>query len=454
MGAEQSVPTVSATPLGEFPLNALASTSLALGAVLLLAALRVPLAFSLGIVGAAGIALIKGTNTFLYVVGSAPFEVLNNYSLSVLPMFVFMGALAVRTGLAADLVQFSNGLLGHRRGGLAMASVIACAGFGAVSGSNLATLSTMSKITVPEMLRHGYHPKLAVGTLASASTLDILIPPSVPMVIYATMTESSIGRMLAGGIVPGAILSLLFIFAIRIWLQVNPTIAPKATDPLPLQQRLKLVSRIWGVTAVFTLMMFGLYAGYFSPTEAAAVGAFGILVIGLIERRIAWADFVASMREAVHVSAIIFLILIGIEIFHFLMDSVGLQQELTAALKGTNLPPSVIMVIIVVGLILLGCVMDATSILFITTPLLYPIVIALGYDGIWFGVIMIMLIQLGLIHPPFGLNVYIMATLIKGVKLSEAFWGCVPFVIADILMIAACFVAPQIILWLPNLMFN
>jgi C4-dicarboxylate transporter DctM subunit len=435
-------------------MNALTASAIAFAAVLFLSALRVPLAFALGIVGAGGVALLRGTNTLLYVVGTAPFEVLNNYSLSVLPMFVLMGALAVRTGLAADLVRFANGCLGHRQGGLAMASVIACAGFGAVSGSNLATLSTMSKITVPEMLRHGYHPKLAAGTLASASTLDILIPPSIPMVIYATMTESSIGRMLAGGIVPGVILTLLFIIAIRIWVSLNPFIAPAATSPLPFAQRLKLVRGVWGVSAVFILMMAGMYAGFFSPTEAAAVGAFGILVVGLIEGRMTWPDLVSSVRETVHISAIIFLILVGIEMFHFLMDSVGLQRELTAALNGTKLPAWVIMTMIIVGLILLGCVMDATSILFITTPLLYPVVIALGYDGIWFGVIMIMLIQLGLIHPPFGLNVFIMASLLKEVKIGEAFWGCVPFVIADILMIGACLAAPQIILWLPNAMFN
>jgi len=435
-------------------MNALTFSALALAAVLLLAALRVPLAFSLGIVGAGGIALIKGTNTLLYVVGSAPFEVLNNYSLSVLPMFVLMGALAVRTGLAADLVQFANGFIGHRPGGLAMAGVIACAGFGAVSGSNLATLSTMSKITVPEMLRRGYSPRLAAGTLASASTLDILIPPSIPMVIYATMTESSIGRMLAGGIVPGIILTVIFIIAIRIWVHYNPSIAPISLEPEPFAARIKLLRGIWGVIAVFTVMMVGMYAGYFSPTEAAGVGAFGILVVGCIDRRMSWPEFVASVREAVHVSAIIFLILIGIEMFHFLMDSFGLERELSATLKQTDLPPWAIMSVIIVGLILLGCVMDATSILFITTPLLYPIVIALGYDGIWFGVIMVMLIQLGLIHPPFGLNVFIMSTLIKDVKVSDAFWGCVPFVIADILLIAACLALPQIILWLPNQMFQ
>ena len=435
-------------------MNAFLLSALAFAAVLILAALRMPLAFAMGVVGAAGVALIKGPNTFLYIIGNAPFETLNNYALSVLPMFILMGALAVRTGLAKDLVQFANGFVGHFRGGLAMAGVIACAGFGAVSGSNLATLSTMSKITVPEMLRRGYSPRLAAGTLASASTLDILIPPSIPMVIYATMTETSIGRMLAGGIIPGVILTVMFVVAIRIWVWINPSIAPEAIKPLSWRDRLTLLRGVWGVSIVFVVMMAGMYVGYFSPTEAAGVGAFGILVVGLIERRLTWADFVSSVRETVHLSAIIFLILIGIGLFQFLMDSVGMQRALQEVLAQTNLPAWGIMTIIVIGLILLGCVMDATTILFVTTPLLFPTVIALGYDGIWFGVIMVMLIQLGLIHPPFGLNVFIMAALIKEVKVGEAFWGCVPFVIADVLMIAACLAFPQIILWLPNQMFN
>jgi C4-dicarboxylate transporter DctM subunit len=424
------------------------------GAVLLLVALRLPLAFALGLVGAVGVGLLKGPNAVLYVVGTAPFEVLNNYALSVLPMFILMGALAVRTGLARDLVTGANAFFGHYRGGLAMAAVVACGCFGAVSGSNLATLSTMSKITVPEMLRRGYMPGLAAGVLASASTLDILIPPSIQMVIYATMTETSVGRIMTGGIVPGVVLSSLFIVAIRLWVWYNPRIAPPPTPRLTFRARLPLVKGISGVATVFLGMMGGMFAGWFSPTEAAAVGAAGVLIIGLFQRRMTLANFIASVREAVHLSAIIYLILIGIEMFHFLMDSVGLQREVTRMLSASTLPPGGIMAAIVVGLILLGCVMDANSILFITTPFLYPVVVGLGYDGVWFGVVMVMLIQLGLIHPPFGLNVFILSAMIKGVSVSAAFWGCVPFVIADILIIGAALIFPILILWLPDLVFN
>jgi tripartite ATP-independent transporter DctM subunit len=435
-------------------MGTLSVTLLAFGALLVLVALRAPLALAMGIVGGAGVALLKGQTTFFYVIGNAPFDVLSNYSLSVLPMFILMGAFAVRTGLAADLVSFANGFVGHLRGGLAMAGVFACAIFGAVSGSNLATLSTMSKITVPEMMRRGYSPKLAAGTLASASTLDILIPPSIPMVIYATMTETSVGRLLVAGIVPGIILTVMFLAAIRIWLYLDPQIAPNVIAPMPFKERLRALRGIWGVLAVFTVMMVGMYLGYFSPTEAAAVGAFGILVVGMLERRLSLSDFIASVRESVHLSAVIFIILVGVGLFQFFMDSVGLKRAVEELLANSHLPAWGVMSMIVLGLVFLGCVMDATSILFITTPLLFPIVISLGYDSVWFGVIMVMLIQLGLIHPPFGLNVFIMSALIKEVKVSEAFWGCVPFVIANVILIVACLVFPQIILWLPQKMFN
>ncbi|MBY3557348.1 TRAP transporter large permease [Rhizobium laguerreae] len=435
-------------------MNALALSTISFGAVLLLLALRLPLAFALGIVGAMGVGLLRGFNTFAYVVGTAPFEVLNSYPLSVLPMFILVGALAVRTELSTDLVSGSNALFGHYRGGLAIGTVVACAGFGAVSGSNLATLSTMSKITVPEMLRRKYSPALAAGVLASASTLDILIPPSIQMVVYATMTETSVGRIMAGGIIPALILSLFFVIAIRVWIWHDPRIAPPPGERQAFSDRLRQLRGIWGIAAVFMLMLGGMFAGWFSPTEAGAVGAAGVIVVGLFRGRMAFADFVASVREAVHLSTVLYLILIGIEMFHFLIDSVGLQREVSLLLESTTLPPAFIMAVIIIGLILLGCVMDATSILFITTPILYPAVVGLGYDGIWFGVVMVMLIQLGLIHPPLGLNVFILSGMIKQISVSTAFRGCIPFVIADIVIILAAFIFPNMILWLPNLLFD
>ncbi len=434
-------------------------SSLALGgigfaAVLLLAACRVPLALAMGVVGAIGAGYVKGWQGFMYFVGNAPLQVLNNYSLSVLPLFIMMGSLAVQSRLAADLVRAANGFLGHYRGGLAMGSVVSCSLFGAISGSNLATLSTMGGITIPEMLKRGYSPKLAAAAIAAASTLDILIPPSIAMVVYAMMTESSIGRMMAGGIVPGIILTLMFIITIQLWVNYRPDIAPPAGEPMPWRERIRLSSSIGGVAFVFLLMMGGMYAGVFSPTEAAGVGAAGTLAVGIVQRRISWNGFLIAVREAVHLSAIIYLILIGISLFHLFIDAAGLEQEVKHYLETLRWPPAVVMGGILIVLILLGCVMDSMAILFITTPVLFPVVIGLGFDPIWFGVVMVMVIQLGLIHPPFGLNVFILASMNREIKVVEAFWGCVPFVVADILMIILVCIFPQIILWLPNLMFE
>lgn len=434
-------------------MSALYICAFAFCAVVVLAAIRVPLAFAMGVVGAVGVGLTKDMNTLVYVVGSAPFDVLNNYNLSVLPLFIVLGALAVHSGLAGDLVRVANGFMGHQPGGLAMAGVASCAGFGAVCGSDMATLSTMSKITIPEMLRRGYSPRLAGGALAAGGTLGILIPPSVPMVIYGSMTETSIGRLFAGGIVPGIILTILFVITIWGWAVLRPEIAPRG-EKLPWGSRLILIKDIAGVLSVFILMLGGMYIGFFSPTEGAAVGASGVLIVGLLQRRLSWDGFKTSVRESVHLSTIIYLVLIGIEIFHFLMDSLGLQREMTRFFSELHMHPWSVMAIILVGLILLGCVMDSMSVLFITTPFLVPVIVGLGFDPVWFGVVMVMVIQLGLIHPPFGLNVFVLSTMIKEISVTEAFWGCVPFVVANTIIIVLVCVYPGIILWLPNMMFK
>ena len=421
--------------------------------VLALAASRIPIAFALGLAGAIGTGLLKGWGTFIYVSGTAPFEILNNFSLSVLPLFILMGAFAVHSGLASDLVRAANALLGHHPGGLAMAGVVSCAGFGAICGSDMATLSTMTKVSMPEMLKRTYSPRLAGGALAAGATLGILIPPSVPMVIYATMTESSIGRMFAGGIVVGIILTVLFVIAVRIWTLIEPGIAPKEAR-IPWAERLPLLLNVWGVAVVFLVMMSGIYLGFFSPTEAAAVGAAGVLGVGVIQRRISWQGFVEAVGDAVHLSAIIYLILIGIEMFHFYMDSVGLQREVGNLLANSNLPPAAIMAIILITLMVLGCVMDAIAILFITTPFLFPIIVGLGFDPIWFGVTMVMVVQLGLITPPFGLNVFILSAMIPEATIAELFRGAVPFIVANVIVIGAVLAFPDLILWLPNMLFK
>jgi C4-dicarboxylate transporter DctM subunit len=426
-------------------------SALGLGAVLTLSALRMPIALALGLVGAAGTGWLKGWNTFEYVAGTTAFRTLDNYSLSVIPLFILMGAFAVNSGLSNTLVQAANAFIGHRRGGLAMASVAACAGFGAITHSDMATLTTMTRVTVPEMLRLGYNRKLAAGALAAGATLAVLVPPSVPLIIYSYMTQTSLNKLYSAAIIPAFILLGLHLATISLWVKVSPSIAPTA-DRASWHERTVFTYRISGLVGVLVLIMAGIYFGLFSPTEGGAVGATGTLLLGIVTGQLNWFRFVRSVREAIHFSAVIFLLTIGIEMFHFFMDSAGLPKFIANYIIGLNMSPTLVMAAIVVTLMLLGTVIEAIAILFIATPFLYPIIVGLGFDPVWFGIMMMMIIELGLIIPPLGLNVYLLSSMVEEITIGEAFKGCAPFVVADIIMISITFIFPEIVLWLPSIM--
>jgi len=432
-------------------MSPIALSALGLGAVLALSALRMPIALALGLVGAIGTGLLKGWGTFAYVVGTAPFQSLDNYALSVIPLFILMGAFAVNSGLADTLVQATNSFIGHRRGGLAMASVAACAGFGAITHSDMATLTTMTRVTVPEMLRLGYSRKLAAGALAGGATLAVLVPPSVPLIIYSYMTQTSLNKLYTAAIIPALSLLGLHLLAIAIWVRFSPSIAP-ISKRASWGDRLMFAYRISGLGVVILAIMAGIYFGIFSPTEGGAVGAAGTLALGVLSRQLDWAGIVRSIREAVHFSAIIFLLMIGIQFFHFFLDSAGLPKFIAAYIRGLDMSPHLVMAAIILVLMLLGTVIESIAILFIATPFLYPIIIELGFDPIWFGILMMMIIELGLIIPPLGLNVFLLSSMVKEITLEEAFRGCVPFVLANIVMIFAVFAFPAIALWLPQSM--
>ena len=432
-------------------MSPLALSALGLGAVLLLSALRMPIALALGLVGAIGTGWLKGWNTFAYIVGTSPFRTLDNYALSVIPLFILMGSLAVNSGLSNTLVRAANAFLGHRRGGLAMASVAACAGFGAITHSDMATLTTMTRVTVPEMLSLGYSRKLAAGALAAGASLAVLVPPSIPLIIYSYMTQTSLNKLYSAAIIPALSLLGLHLLAITLWVRWSPSIAP-VSQRASARERLLFSSKISGLVTLVVSIMLGIYFGIFSPTEGGAVGAAGMLLIGVVTRRLGWTEFVRSVRETVHFSAIIFLLTIGIEMFHFFMDSAGLPKFIANYIFSLNASPSLVMAAIVITLMLLGTVIEAIAILFIATPFLYPIILGLGFDPVWFGIIMMMIIELGLIIPPLGLNVFLLSAMIKEITIGEAFTGCAPFIIADVILIALTFWFPAIALWLPQTM--
>ncbi len=425
-------------------------------ALLVMVALRAPLGLALLIAGFGGLWMLHGLDTAIYVVSTAPVTALSSYTLSVLPLFILMGALSVRAGLAESLYRSAYGFVGHRPGGLAMASIAACGGFGAICGSSLATVTTMGRIAVPEMLRYGYDKRLATGAVAAGGTLGILIPPSLPMIIYATVTETSVGRLFAAGMIPGVIATLFYIAATAAWARAEPGIGP-AGERLAWRERLVSLRRVWGIVTLFAVVMGGILAGVFSPTEGAAVGAFGAAVLGALGAKGIKeyvGGLVGAVSETVQTSAMIFFAVIGISIFEYFIQAARVPQGVAEFVAGLQLGPTGVMLLLVAVLIALGCFMDSIAILFIITPVIFPIVIANGYDPIWFGIIMIMVVEFGLITPPIGMNVFVLSRIMPDVTTWQIFRGVMPYIAADVARIALLLAFPAIVLWLPNLLFD
>ena len=418
---------------------------------IVLAAARVPIALALAFVGAAGIYFIEGWHGFAYVLGTAPVEACSNYSLSQIPLFLLMGTFASHGGMTYSLFRAANAFVGHFRGGLAMATVVACGGFGAVCGSSLATVTSMARISVPEMLRYGYSPRLAAGAVAAGGTLGILIPPSLLMIIYSYLTETSVGKLFAAGVIPGIVCILLYCTSIAVSTCLNPALGP-ASEKTPWLERMKLVKNVWGVVLLFAIVMGGIYFGVFSPTEGAGIGASGALLIGLIQRMIGGRGFIEVVRDTVNISAMVFFIIIGVAYFHFFMDSAEVPEAISLAIKSLDAPPFIIMGGIILFLIFLGCVMDAIAIVFITTPFLFPIVVNLGFDPVWFGIMMVMVTEIGFITPPFGINAFVIASMHPQLTVSEVFKGIFPFILADVVRVAIFLIFPQLVLLLPSMM--
>lgn len=416
-----------------------------------LIAFRVPIAVALGLSGFIGVWALLGFDTALYVVQTGPVEALSSSTLSVLPLFILMGLVSVRIGFSAGLFSAANAFVGHRRGGLAIAGVLSCAGFGAVCGSSLATVATMARVAVPEMLRFGYSPKLAAGSIGAGGTLGILIPPSLPMIVYAVLTENSIGQLFAAGFLPGIIATLLYAAAVSIWMRFSPQMGP-AGPRTPWKGRFRALGQIWGVVTIFTIVMGGIMAGFFSPTEGAAVGSFSAIVLGVVQRRLSLRGLGDCLLETIQVSAMILFVVAGVSIFDYFVQAAQIGPQLAQLVQALDISPFWIMALIIVVLIGFGMVLDTMAILFILTPVLYPIVLGLGYDPIWFGIIMIMLIEIGLITPPIGMNIFVVARMVPQVTTWGAFQGVTPFILADIVRITIFLVFPGLVLFLPRLL--
>ena len=426
------------------------------GVCLVLIALRMPVALAMFVVGGFGFASLAGWSAFLNLLNTAPFGRVSSYTLSVLPLFLLMGQLATRSGLSRALFDAARAWVGHRRGGLAVSTVFGCAAFGSICGSSIATGATMASVALPEMRRHGYSGALATGTLAAGGTLGILIPPSVILVIYAVITEQSVGKLFLAALLPGLIATLGYAVAIAVYVRLRPEAGP-VVPALPYRARIRSLGAVWPVVAIFFSVIGGIYFGVFTPTEAAAIGAAATAVVALASGRLSRSAFVSSLLETAQATAMIFLILIGAEIFNSFLALSQVPAALADALAVSGLAPISIMVGIVLVYLILGCVMDSLAMILLTVPVFFPLVTGLdfGYTeeeiAIWFGILALIAVEIGLITPPIGLNVYVINSLDGKTRLGESFKGVVPFVLSTVVLLSIILLLPAICLWLPGL---
>jgi tripartite ATP-independent transporter DctM subunit len=425
----------------------------------LILVVRVPIAFALAVVGFLGYWAIVGLTPALALSAQIFTDTVMNYSLSVVPLFILMGNLVSKAGLSHELYAASHAFLGHRRGGLAMATIVACGGFSAICGSSLATAATMSKVALPPMRRYGYDDSLATASIASGGTLGILIPPSVILVIYGFLTETSIRELFAAGFLPGLLGVLLYIVAVKYAVARRPESGPRA-ERVPWHERWIALSGVLGTVALFIVVIGGIYVGLFTPTEAAGVGAVGALVIALFRRNLDWKSFLEVLVDTARTTAMLFTILIGAVIFAEFVNRAGLPEGLKDLVTGFAVTPMVVMLIIIAIYIVLGCVFESLSMLLLTIPVFFPIVVGLDFGltknevAVWFGIIAVVVTEISLITPPVGLNVFVLSSVLPDVKTSTIFKGVTPFWVVDIVRLAILLMIPTIALLLPNWFYH
>jgi len=419
--------------------------------VFVLAFLRVPLALAMAIAGIVGLGLMRGWTPVFAGTSQTLFETGFQYLLSVIPLFVLMGNLVARAGMARELFAAANAFVGHRRGGLAMASIIASGGFGSICGSSIATAATMTRVAYPEMKRHGYKDTLATGAIASGGTLGILIPPSTVMVIYGIITETDIGKLFVAGILPGIVAITCLCLAVVFVTWRDPAAGPPA-ERLDWRARLRAVRGIWGVAVLFALVIGGIYGGVFTATEGAGVGAAGAFLFALARGTLTVKVLFEVLVESARTTAMLFAILIGAMIFTNFINFTTMPGDLRDWI--TQMSPSpIVVVLLMMGIYLvLGMVMEELAIVLLTIPVFFPVIVGLGYDPVWFGILIVTVVEIGMISPPVGLNLFVVNALLPRVGLNTIYRGVTPFVLADVVRLGILIAFPAIALWLPGLM--
>lgn len=409
----------------------------------------IPIGIAMAIAGLAGTAAIIGTNASVSLFASTVYSTTVTYELSIAPLFVLMGAVAARSGLSRELYDVFNAWLGRFRGGLAIATVGACGAFAAICGSSLATAATMSKVALPEMKRLNYADSLATGAVASGGVIGILIPPSVILVLYGILTETSIGDLFIAGVLPGILTVIGFMLVIALVTTIWKDLGP-AGEKTTWGQKFGALARTWAIILLFAIVIGGIYLGVFTPTEAAGIGAVGAFGIAAMRGRLTWDATKDALMETVKTSAMIFTVLIGAITLNNLTIFSGLAGALGGFVSGLEMSPMTIMAIILLIYLVLGCFLDSLAMILLTVPIFFPIVTGLGFDPVWFGVIVVMVAELGLITPPIGMNVFVIKGMAPNVSLGSIYKGVLPFVAGQLLLIILVFLIPDLALWLPE----
>jgi C4-dicarboxylate transporter DctM subunit len=425
----------------------------ALGFVVLFALmlLRVPVGMAMGLVGVTGFSYLVGSGPALKLIAQTSMRTVTDYTFGVIPMFLLMGAFVSASGVSRELFGAANAFVGHKKGGLGVATIAACAGFAAISGSSVATAATFSAVAYPEMRRYRYPQSFATGVIAAGGTLGAMLPPSTVLAVYGVITQQDIGKLFVAGVLPGLLAVSMHMMTIAAIGVARPSFLP-AGPKRDWRQRLEALRHVWAPLLLFALVIGGLYGGVFTPTEAGGVGAAGAFLIGVARGRRSPADIRASLLQATRTAAAVFTVLIGALLFGYFLTVTQTPQKVTEFLTSLGVGPYGALALIMLMYLALGCLMDAMAMIILTVPIVFPVVTAMGFDPIWFGVIIVMTVELGLIHPPVGMNVFVIKSVVKDVKFSTIFAGVAPFIVADILRLIILIAFPVIATFLPSRM--
>ncbi|MDN6886259.1 TRAP transporter permease [Variovorax sp. CAN2819] len=420
-------------------------------ALFVLMLLRVPVGMAMGLVGVVGYSYLVGPGPALKLVGQTSMRTVTDYTFGVIPMFMLMGALVSVSGVSRELFKAANSMIGHLRGGLGVATVVACGGFAAICGSSVATAATFSAVAYPEMRRFNYPQSFSTGVIAAGGTLGAILPPSTVLAVYAILTQQDIGKLFMAGIVPGILAMAMYVLTIAVIVKTRPGWLPGG-EVKPWSERLKDLKNVWAPLVLFVFVIGGLYGGFFTPTEAGGVGASGAFILGLVRRKLDGPKIREALLSATRTAAAVFTVLIGALLFGYFLTITQSPQKLTEFLTGLGIGRYGVLALIMLMYLVLGCLMDAMAMIILTVPIIYPVIVHLGFDPIWFGVIIVMTVELGLIHPPVGMNVFVIKSVVKDVSFTTIFKGVLPFILTDILRLVILIAFPIIALWLPTKM--